>query len=102
MNSKEMLRLRLNANNRKRRAEIRTRLAALKVERGCADCGYNAHACALDFDHRDPTTKCFSIGQCGTMSDARIDAEVAKCDVVCATCHRVRTYIGDHTCTGTT
>jgi hypothetical protein len=58
----------------------------------CADCGRCYRPCAMDFDHRDPTSKEYTvtrmIGRAGT---ARILAEVAKCDIVCANCHRVRT-----------
>lgn len=47
----------------------------------------------MDFDHRDPATKQYTVsrmvGRAGT--DA-ILVEVAKCDIVCANCHRVRTW----------
>lgn len=48
----------------------------------------------MDFDHRDPGSKRYTvtrmIGRAGT---ARILAEVAKCDIVCANCHRRRTHV---------
>src|SRR5690349_8420205 len=56
----------------------------------CLDCGHRFPAAAMDFDHRDPTTKRMAvtrmIGRAGT---ARILEEVAKCDIVCANCHRL-------------
>lgn len=59
----------------------------------CADCGGRFPACAIDFDHRDPVDKRYAvtrmIGRAGT---ARMLAEVAKCDIVCANCHRLRTF----------
>jgi rRNA-processing protein FCF1 len=59
----------------------------------CADCGGHFEACAMDFDHRDPAAKRYTvtrmIGRAGT---ERILAEVAKCDIVCANCHRLRTF----------
>lgn len=59
----------------------------------CTDCGARFPACAMDFDHRDPGTKRSAvtrlIGRAGT---ARILEEVAKCDIVCANCHRLRTF----------
>jgi hypothetical protein len=59
----------------------------------CADCGGQFEACAMDFDHRDPAAKQYTvtrmIGRAGT---ERILAEVAKCDTVCANCHRLRTF----------
>jgi hypothetical protein len=59
----------------------------------CTDCGRCFRACTMDFDHRDPAEKRYTvtrmIGRAGT---ARILAEVAKCDIVCANCHRLRTF----------
>lgn len=52
-------------------------------------CGENHPAC-MDFHHRDPSTKTASVSnlvRCGS-SKARIKAEIAKCDVMCANCHR--------------
>ncbi len=67
-----------------------------KLERGCADCGFNKHPAALEFDHRPGTVKEFGISQlrsCWKRSwlKAAILKEIEKCDVVCANCHRVRT-----------
>jgi hypothetical protein len=56
------------------------------------DCGYNAHPEALDFDHRDPAQKASMVSRIKTLSLESLMAEIAKCDVVCANCHRVRTH----------
>lgn len=76
----------------RKRAENRAWLDAYKVEKGCADCGYNAHPRALDFDHIG-TDKIADVGWLvhAVVSWTRILAEIAKCEVVCANCHRVRT-----------
>lgn len=58
----------------------------------CADCGGVFPPCAMDFDHRDPDLKSFGIGP-ATTSLALILAEIEKCDVVCANCHRIRTHM---------
>lgn len=58
----------------------------------CMDCGGRFHFCAMDFDHIGE--KSFGITQryrWRTMEE--IEAEVAKCEVVCSNCHRVRTYM---------
>jgi hypothetical protein len=59
----------------------------------CIDCAGRFPPCAMDFDHRDPATKRSAvtrmIGRAGT---SRILEEVAKCDIVCANCHRLRTF----------
>jgi hypothetical protein len=77
---------------RKAARKRRDMLQEIKLSHGCADCGYKAHPEALDFDHRNPTEKRFWISKIKTLSLASLMAEVAKCDVVCANCHRIRTY----------
>lgn len=58
---------------------------------GCLDCG-ELDFIVLEFDHRDPTTKSFSISDVGaTVSMKRLKEELQKCDVVCSNCHRRRT-----------
>lgn len=78
-----------SASQRKKRDTIQ----AFKTAQGCADCGYSANPVALDFDHREGETKSFPIAS--KISSFRLDrlwAEIAKCDVVCANCHRIRTH----------
>lgn len=77
----------------KRYRHRRDALNAMKVAEGCADCGYNAHPAALDFDHVRGI-KLFGVGK-GILSHtwAQTLAEIAKCEVVCANCHRVRTHV---------
>jgi len=46
----------------------------------------------FDFDHRDPLQKLFSISTMYKgVSYASLNAEMDKCDLVCANCHRHRT-----------
>ena len=63
-----------------------------KLFHGCADCGYAEHHAALDFDHRPGTTKVRDIKGGQQLGWEALRAEVAKCEVVCANCHRIRTY----------
>ena len=59
----------------------------------CADCGGRFPPCAMDFDHREPGTKLATVTRMiGRAAIVRILAEAAKCDIVCANCHRARTY----------
>lgn len=59
----------------------------------CTDCGGRFKPYQMDFDHRDPSTKSFNVmtGRAMLMSTAKVLAEVAKCDIVCVNCHRLRT-----------
>lgn len=77
------------AKSRAKTIERRDLLAAIKLERGCADCGYKGHFAALDFDHVSGE-KFLNVAMMGTFSLDRIMEEVAKCEVVCFRCHRIR------------
>ena len=59
----------------------------------CADCKGVFSPTQMDFDHRDPAEKMFRVtsSRAMLMPRKRLLAEVAKCDVVCANCHRIRT-----------
>jgi len=60
-----------------------------KSERGCKRCKMKDGRC-LEFHHRDPKTKLFSIsGQFITNSWEKLLIEMEKCDIVCANCHRI-------------
>lgn len=60
----------------------------------CVDCGYMGPPFMFEFDHRDPEEKEFMIGNNGLIvSYARLLEESWKCDLVCPTCHRMRTHI---------
>jgi hypothetical protein len=58
----------------------------------CVDCGLDDFA-VLELDHRDPRTKRGDVSSMVRqhLTWSTISREVAKCDVVCANCHRKRT-----------
>ncbi len=60
----------------------------------CIDCGYARAVAALEFHHRDATTKDFGIAKFNG-SDARLMAEATKCELLCANCHRIRHAVID-------
>jgi hypothetical protein len=62
-------------------------------EHPCVDCGISdVHV--LEFDHRDGTTKVRAVALLAGQGFglARVQAAIAKCDVRCAHCPRVRTH----------
>jgi hypothetical protein len=60
----------------------------------CADCGHTFPPVAMDFHHRDPASKSFEIGpKRFSYSKAKLLDEIAKCDVICSNCHRIRHHI---------
>ena len=61
--------------------------------RPCMDCGIQYPPHVMDFDHVRGK-KDFYIGQFGrSKSTSCLQAEIEKCDVVCANCHRLRTHV---------
>jgi hypothetical protein len=79
----------------KRRTRLLLEFAHTFKSGPCNDCGRSFHPWQMDFDHRPGEKKEFSIGQAHTrgISQERIVREIAKCDLVCACCHRHRTYL---------
>jgi hypothetical protein len=75
-------------SQKRRRKRRKVELVALAGGR-CVDCGYSKCLAVLEFHHRDAKTKEFGVGNFGG-SLARLLAEVAKCDLLCASCHRLR------------
>jgi len=71
-------------------------MRALMVERKsvpCGDCGHRFPPYVMDFDH----VRGAKVSDVSAMArDGRpyevVLAEIEKCDVVCANCHRIRTH----------
>ena len=59
----------------------------------CMDCAGQYPSEAMDWDHRLAETKLYDVGAMvgGRYSWDKIQAEIAKCDLVCSNCHRIRT-----------
>jgi predicted HNH restriction endonuclease len=54
----------------------------------CNICGFSDIR-ALQFHHRNPREKLFSVSQYGTRGREALQKEIAKCEVVCANCHSI-------------
>ena len=95
MASSDPDRHRENSRNGMRAARLRNQQHVWLVKSvPCMDCGNSFPPVAMDFDHRpgDGKFKDISLLVNGAYSIARIDAEIAKCDIVCSNCHRIRTH----------
>lgn len=78
---------------KKRKKEFSNRVSQIKLDAGCTDCGYNKHAGALHFDHLPGFKKVNNVARLTVDSSwVNIEREIAKCEVVCANCHAIRTY----------
>lgn len=73
-------------------AALKTKLDLIK-SKPCADCGNQYPPHAMDFDHLPGAVKFGNVGTLVSRVGAgRVMEEVAKCEVVCAVCHRIRTH----------
>lgn len=81
------------SRTRNRRNKISRYIKFLKDNKECMDCKQQFPPFILEFDHRPGETKLFNISSArSTRTTEEIDTEVAKCDLVCANCHRFRTW----------
>ena len=72
----------------KRRRKIKT-LSILYKGGKCQICGYSKYQGGLDLHHMNPKEKEFAISDKGyTRSWEKVRAELDKCILVCANCHR--------------
>jgi 5-methylcytosine-specific restriction endonuclease McrA len=84
------------ANVAKRKAEVKLRaseyLRGLKESTPCVDCGKQYPYYVMDFDHlRDKEYQVsLMVGQ--GYDIPAIQKEIAKCEIVCSNCHRIRTF----------
>lgn len=81
----------------KRRQRERFQAWLLKHKsKPCMDCNKSFPAYCMDFDHRPGEHKEFDLGRATFIGLTRRELEIAKCDLVCACCHRIRTYSRTH------
>lgn len=80
------------------RARTQKNRAALKAwvdeqkRKPCMDCGGTFPTVCMDFDHRPGEGKVGNISRLiANAGPNAVRAEIAKCDLVCANCHRIRT-----------
>lgn len=73
---------------------MREYVTDIKTEKPCADCKDFYPSFVMGFDHRDGDQKTGIISQLmNRLSWRQLLEEIAKCDLVCANCHRIRTFM---------
>lgn|SRR5262245_54003033 len=77
-----------NARSYARRRDLVRRM----MSRPCTDCGIQYPYYVMDFDHREGEVKEYELNCVDRMTIHAILREIGKCDVVCANCHRQRTW----------
>ena len=92
-NNKALVKQRTRKSNKLYKENIYAVINKLKSV-PCADCKHSFHPIAMDFDHLDSSTKTDCVSHLIRLMKPLdvILTEVKKCEVVCAVCHRIRTY----------
>lgn len=83
------------ASLRKNKQFISILVKRWKLFKGCANCDFKAeHSCQLDIDHIVPKRSSGNDRQAinTSWSKVRLKKELSKCQVLCANCHRLKTY----------
>ena len=70
-----------------RNTEQQNKIRAIKMDSGCAHCGTKEDVSQLQFHHTDSTTKKFHIADSRSHSWESLKEEMAKCIILCQTCH---------------
>ena len=89
-----------NLDNKKRWTTERRKLydsALIELKsKPCTDCGGSFPPYVMEFDHvpeRGPKkARIVSLIRSRSLNAPTLRSELAKCDVVCANCHRIRTF----------
>jgi predicted HNH restriction endonuclease len=78
----------ISSKNKEKRIDRRTQ--AIKMLGGCCSaCKGVFDSIVYDFHHLDPDKKEFAISEKALVSEERYFAEVEKCVLLCANCHRL-------------
>ena len=79
--------------NKKYKKEIDDLIREMKLNTKCSDCNKKYHWFQMDFDHvRGKKDRPISEMVANKVGKDRILAEIDKCEIVCANCHRLRTF----------
>ena len=77
----------------KQKAYLAKYIRELKEKSPCLDCGEYYPYYVMDFDHVRGRKHKNVMELIPTLSKKKIDEEIAKCEIVCSNCHRIRTHV---------
>jgi hypothetical protein len=77
----------------KQKAVLHKYLRDMKERTPCVDCKIQYPYYVMDFDHVRGKKHANVMELVQTLSKKKIDEEIAKCEIVCSNCHRIRTHI---------
>lgn len=75
-----------------RGAEFRAWIDSLKEGLPCQDCGETFAPYIMEYDHVRGVKR-HNIGRMANHKRERVLKEIAKCDLICCACHRVRSHV---------
>jgi hypothetical protein len=75
------------------RNKFRVVIQKIKQETPCVDCGESYPYWIMDFDHlKDKSFNISALVRKHGCSVEKLNEEIAKCELVCANCHRTRSH----------
>ena len=77
--------------NKRYREKMHKIVDAAKEGVPCFDCGGMFPLYVMEFDHVGPKSRTVP-SVAGRSGPDKIFAEIAQCEIVCANCHKIRTY----------
>lgn len=77
----------------KQKAYLYKYIREYKERHPCVDCKVQYPYYVMDFDHVRGRKQKNVMELVPTLSKKKIDEEIAKCEVVCSNCHRIRTHL---------
>lgn len=91
--NKHRIKRKARDHSRRQVGVLRALVVAAK-SRPCTDCAHSYPPYIMEWDHLDGTTKRFNVSDVmhHGYSAETLAAEMAKCELVCANCHRERTH----------
>ena len=92
LNNKEKYCEQAVVSKRRIRARLKEYITSYLETHPCVDCGED-NFIVLEFDHvRGKKEFCICEGTSAGYSISRVKKEIAKCEVRCANCHKIRHY----------
>jgi hypothetical protein len=98
LKNKENYQAKAKINNKKYKTRNNNILLSIKEGKPCKDCGIIYPHYVMDFDHLPEFEKNKNVSRMknDSVSKEYLLKEIMKCDLVCANCHRVRTWNRKH------
>ena len=93
LRNKELYKQRASISRKLMRKRNSDYVRDIKKSNPCSDCNNYFHYSQMDFDHINDN-KTINIARISnsSLSLKRIQDEINKCELVCANCHRLRTW----------